>query len=179
MPSRPKDQGKKNQVKKSAKNRAPEKNEAAFEEIIQDLTKDFEYKKKILREKSIAEGKDFLTKDALKNNEIFLGKVQIAHNLLQVQLVDGRIVQVHTPGDAALHDYIKQTAQGTSQTPDLQPYVLIRFPKGNKCGETLALISEAPESNFVRFKLLEKAGILVPTEDIIELFEEEVNVEDL
>jgi hypothetical protein len=99
--------------------------------------------------------------------------------LLQVQLVDGRIVQVHTPGDAALHDYIKQTAQGTSQTPDLQPYVLIRYPPNQKCGETLALITEAPDSNFVRFKLLEKAGILVPKDDNIELFEEEINAEDL
>jgi hypothetical protein len=178
MPS--KNQDKKNQVKKSAKNRAPDKNEAAFEEIIHDLTRDFEFKKKQLREQSILVGKDLLTKDALKNNEIFLGKVQIAHNLLQVQLVDERIVQVHTPGDAALHDYIKQTAQGTSQTPDLQPYVLIRFPKGNKCGETLALISEGTEITGRRMKLLENAGILVPKEEQLEaIFEEEINAEDL
>jgi hypothetical protein len=178
MPS--KNQDKKNQVKKSAKNRAPEKNDAAFEEIIHDLTRDFEFKKKQLKEQSIVAGKDLLTKDALKNNEIFLGKVQIAHNLLQVQLVDERIVQVHTPGDAALHDYIKQTAQGTSQTPDLQPYVLIRFPKGQKCGETLALISEGTEITAKRMKLLENAGILVPKEEQLEaIFEDEINPEDL
>jgi len=174
MPSRSKDQGKKNQVKKSAKNRAPDKNNEAFEEIIQDLTKEFEIKKKYLEENNL------ISKDALKNNEIFLGKVQVAHNLLQVELVDGRVVQVHTPGDAALHDYIKQTALGTQYLPDMQPYVLIRYPPRQKCGETLALITDGPESNFIRFKLLEKAGILIPKEEVIELFEEEeIKAEDL
>lgn len=97
----PKDQAKKMHVKKSAKNRAVEKNEEDFKEIIYDLTLAYETLKKKL-------GKD-ATKDKLENKEIFIGKVQLGHGFMfQVKLVNGQIIQVSTPGNIALHDMIKQ-----------------------------------------------------------------------
>jgi len=165
------DQSKKKQVKKSAKSRSIEKNEEDIEEIIHELTTEFMNKKNLLGNKA--------TKDALKNYEIFLGKVEKAHGNLEVRLVDGRLVQVHTPGNMALHDLIKQTAQGTAQIPELQPYVLIRYPPGQKCGETLALISDTLEITNLRIERLKKAGIRVPKEELDEIFEEEIVAEDL
>jgi hypothetical protein len=169
----PKDQSKKNQVKKSAKSRAPDKNEETLQEIIRDLTLEFQQKKKFFGSEATA--------DDLKNNEIFLGKVQIAHMVFQVQLVDGRIVQVQTHGNIALHDMIKQAANGTREIQELQPYILIRFPPGQKCGETLALVTGTPEITKERFAKLENAGILVPKKDNDEFFEkeEEIKIGDL
>ena len=169
----PKDQSKKNQVKKSAKSRAPEKNEETLQEIIRDLTQEFLQKKKCFGSEATA--------DDLKNNEIFLGKVQIAHMVFQVQLVDGRIVQVQTHGNIALHDMVKQAANGTREISELQPYVLVRYPPGQKCGETLALVTSTPEITKERFKKLEDAGILVPKKDNDEFFEkeEEIKIGDL
>lgn len=169
----PKDQSKKTQVKKSAKSRAPEKNEEDLQEIIRDLTQEFLQKKKRFGSEATA--------DDLKNNEIFLGKVQIAHMVFQVQLVDGRIIQVQTHGNIALHDMIKQAANGTREIQELQPYILLRYPPGQKCGETLALVTGNPETTKERFKQLEDAGILVPKKDNDELFEkeEEIKIGDL
>ena len=169
----PKDQSKKTQVKKSAKSRAPEKNEEDLQEIIRDLTQEFLQKKKHFGSEA--------TVDDLKNNEIFLGKVQIAHMVFQVQLVDGRIIQVQTHGNIALHDMIKQAANGTREIQELQPYILLRYTSGQKCGETLALVTGTPETTKERFKKLEDAGILVPKKDNDEIFEkeEEIKIGDL
>lgn len=170
----PKDQAKKMHVKKSAKNRAVEKNEEDFKEIIYDLTLAYETLKKKL-------GKD-ATKDKLENKEIFIGKVQLGHGFMfQVKLVNGQIIQVSTPGNIALHDMIKQVALGTENNEDMQPYILIL--KGKRA-ETLALISDNdPEITEKRFDLLEKAGIQLPIkvndEIIFEAEEKEINVEDL
>jgi hypothetical protein len=76
---------------------------------------------------------------------------------------------------------IKQAANGTREIQELQPYILIRYPPGQKCGETLALVTDTPEVTKERFKKLEDAGILVPKKDNDELFEkeEEIKIGDL
>jgi len=167
----PKDQSKKTQVKKSAKDRASENNEKDLLEITLDLFHEFEKKKKFYGTQA--------TVDDLKNKEIFIGKVQIAHMVFQVQLVDGRIIQVQTHGNIALHDMIKQIAQGTREIPELQPYILIRHPPGKKCGETLALVTDInPEITKERFKKLEEAGILIPKiDEKDDLFEKEEDIQ--
>jgi hypothetical protein len=173
----PKDQSKKMHVKKSAKNRAIEKNEEDFKEIIYDLTLAFENLKKNL-------GKD-ATKDKLENKEIFLGKVQLGHGFMfQVKLANGQIIQVSTPGNLALHDMIKQVAVGTENNEDMQPYILILKNQRMKTGETLCLISDNnPEITEQRFELLKQAGIQLPIKAIDEIIfeaeEKEINVEDL
>lgn len=171
----PKDQARKMHVKKSAKNRAIERNEEDFKEIIYDLTLAHETLKKNL-------GKD-ATKDKLENKEIFIGKVQLGHGfMLQVKLVNESIIQVSTPGNIALHDMVKQVALGTENNPDMQPFVLVLKNPRIKTGETLALISDNnPEITQQRLDLLEKAGIQLPIKAIDEIiFEaEEINVEDL
>jgi hypothetical protein len=171
----PKDQVKKMHVKKSAKNRAVERNEEDFNEIIYDLTMAHETLKRNL-------GKE-ATKDKLQNKEIFIGKVQLGHGFMfQVKLANEQIIQVTTPGNIALHDMIKQVALGTENNEDMQPYILVL--KGKKTGETLALISDINhEITEQRFKLLEHAGIQLPLkkddEIIFEADEKEINPEDL
>lgn len=173
----PKDQVKKMHVKKSAKNRAVERNEEDFNEIIYDLTMTHETLKRNL-------GKE-ATKDKLQNKEIFIGKVQLGHGFMfQVKLANEQIIQVSTPGNIALHDMIKQVALGTENNEDMQPYILVLKNQRMKTGETLALISDNnPEVTEQRFKLLEHAGIQLPLkkddEIIFEAEEKEINLEDL
>ena len=100
--------------------------------------------------------------------------------VFQVQLVDGRIVQVQTHGNIALHDMIKQAANGTREIQELQPYILIRYPSGQKCGETLALVTDInPEITKERFIKIENAGILVPSTKTDDILEEEIKIGDL
>jgi hypothetical protein len=171
----PKDQIKKMHVKKSAKNRAIERNEEDLKDIIYDLTMAHETLKRNL-------GKD-ATKDKLENKEIFLGKVQLGHGFMfQVKLANEKIVQVSTPGNLALHDMIKQVALGTENNEDMQPYILILKNSRMKTGETLALISDINhEITEQRFKLLEHAGIQLPIKKNDEIIFEadEINLEDL
>jgi len=172
----PKNQEKKCQVKKSAKERAYDKNTKELNEIIKELEISFN----VLKKNLLNEGKQ-LTKDNLENKNIVIGRIQLGHGFMfQVQLMDERIVQVVTPGNAALHDMIKQLALGTHTNIELQPYILINI-SGKP--ETLALLSDPdPELTKHRFKLLENSGIRIPKKDIIDDFimgEEEIQLGDL
>lgn len=173
----PKDQSKKSHVKKSAKERAYENNTIDFNDIVKELSIEWEHRKK----------QGPITVDDL-NKDIVIGRIQLAHGYMFQVECKNRVIQVETPGNIALHDMIKQYSSGTHTNQELQRYILVKMPKlgsHKKTGETLALISDPlPEIIANRFQQLENVGIdiSITKQQINDTgfeFEEEIKLGDL
>jgi len=167
---KPKDQRKKMRVKKSAKDRAEPNNNETINNIISDLEKEYV--------KNDAEGR------STKISDIAVGRVQLTSgDIFQTQLMNGKIIQVSTPGNLALMDMVKQRAVGTTTNEELQPLILVLLPSVRKTGETLALISNnSGDITKQRLQRLKDIGIDIPsTEKIDDIFEdeEEIDIDDL
>lgn len=156
-----KDQERKKKVKKSAIDRAPEKNAEEFNRLVREIQREGNQPYCICRV------------EKLEGTGIF-----------KLVTKEGREYYGDCPANLALTSLIGQISKHTTLAVELQPLVLVLLPSNGahrQKPEILALITEEDNKNLTnqRIEILENIGLKFYVKKVEELFEDEVALEDL
>jgi rRNA maturation protein Rpf1 len=161
MTRKSKDPKRKLKVKPSAIARAPEKNRKEFESIVSNIRRNDD-DKLVIRSVEKMEGTGYFKLNDDKNP---VG-----------------ITFANCPGNLALSSIIGQLVKNTIEDRSLQPLVLVLIPSNKSNPEILCLITDEDKTETMyRLSRLKEYNIAFMNQkpDLDELFDEEIQVDDL